>query len=217
MKEMLKGTISLFSCVRRSLPALLLLVSPFFRASAAEAEHGFTFTGPEIVNWGQVTMEGSGTTGGPVLVYAALDNSGNFNAIVAAGKVAVTPELMGELRDGMGKKMAAGGIGDYEVLDARIVEVGAVPGIRMVGKGTFSSGPKRQLTYILPGKAHHAVLTYTAAAEEFDALVPAFDKAAQRTKGLVSHLSTQAFMLRGALIGGALAALYMLLKKLFGI
>lgn len=196
--------------------ALSLALACARPASAADADHGFTFTGPKIDGWAQASLDGLGAPPGAVLLHSNVDGSENFNVLVASETISMSAALVSQLKAMMASKMSSSGIADFQALESGKVDIAGVPSFRMVAQATYGGRPKKQLVYILPGKAHYAALTYTAGPERFDALLPAFEESARQTKGLVRHLSFQDRALRGALFGGLVAGLLGLFKKLFG-
>jgi hypothetical protein len=143
----------------------------------------------------------------------------NVNAVVQPGASSVTQAVLDEFEPGMQAELKKQGL-SFRVLEKSLVKVGGVTAGRIESELTMGENVVKQIQYLLPGKGHHAVVTYSTVPEKFDQYRSVFDAAAAATTGVVEPRSLWARIgqraLWGALIGavlGGLAALASRIKK----
>jgi hypothetical protein len=108
-----------------------------------------------------------------------------FHAVVGDGAEAVNPEFLVRFASQLETEVAERTErATLTVLESTVVKVGGVRAARVVADVvTFSGGRQRQLTYYLPSRTMHAVLTYSAPPETFGGAKDEFDRAALATAG----------------------------------
>lgn len=143
----------------------------------------------------------------------------NVNAIVQPGSSPVTAALLDDVELRMRAEIGKQGM-SYRVLEKSLVTVAGATAGRVVGELTMQGRVVKQIQYLLPGREHHAILTFSTTPESFAEYQPRFDAAGQATRGTVEPKSRWAKIgaraVRGAIIGGllgGLAALVMALRK----
>jgi hypothetical protein len=108
-----------------------------------------------------------------------------FHAVVGDGTEAVSPEFLARFASQLETEVAERTErATLTVLESTVVKVAGVRAARVVADVvTFSGGRQRQLTYYLPSRTQHAVLTFSAPPETFGGAKDEFDRAALATAG----------------------------------
>jgi hypothetical protein len=185
---------------RTRLPAFLVtfaaVVTCVGIASTSAASTGFSFAVPE--GWTDISAGApeASLKGLPAESfvdaqsgkYAALavdvahagDGFGeNLKALVRPGSQAIDEQTVAEAAAAMGR------VPDTEVREQGLAEIGGVPVGRIISDKTVGGRKTRTLSYLLPGKDEHAILTYEATPDTFESYLPVFERAAAQTQGLV--------------------------------
>ena len=71
-----------------------------------------------------------------------------------------------------------------QILDTKVVKIGGVECGRYIGLLTMGDKVVQQISYLLPGRNEHAVLTYSTVPAQFKRYQPVFDAAAKATVGI---------------------------------
>ena len=108
-----------------------------------------------------------------------------FHAVVGDGAEPVNAEFLARFASQLETEVAERTErATLTVLESQVVKVGGVRAARIVADVVmFSGGRQRQLTYYLPSRTQHAVLTFSAPPETFGPARDAFDQAALATTG----------------------------------
>ncbi|MBI4425880.1 MAG: hypothetical protein HY554_19275 [Elusimicrobia bacterium] len=174
----------------------MLLLAVSLACAATPEKHGFTFVGPSVSGWVDLSPQIDDPSTQKLLpdwippeeiaAFASdIYQQGFFVAAVEPGTFQFTPKQLEreleQFRAELGKE------GEVAIEESKIVTVGGVPSGRFLATQTQSGLTLRVLAYVIPGAKHAATLLYVAQSKDFDPLLPRFEASAQATLGATHH------------------------------
>lgn len=177
--------------------ALSLTVGIGLAAAAKPVKHGFTFVGPVMDGWVDLSyrMDHPDTQKflpaelpreGLVAFASDINDRGFFIAGIEKGRHEFDKSDIENIKDELRRELGGAG-SDFVVDDSTMVAIGGVPSAKLFARETIEGHVVRYLVYVVPGKEHAATLIYMAEQEPFSRFLPRFEASAFATRGAVLH------------------------------